>query len=564
MKTLQFLNMGAWILMILLMSVTELAAGGKRISLSAGTGNRFFPASERSVFNGIEDGTIACWLSDSDDGLLVAQKLDRNGNVIWNDGGVKADHEIGSGFESGTDYPLIFSDDQGGAVIIYRKIYYDREDVYMIRLDGNGDNLMTPVKISGLYGGYNYSPSAAKISNNELIVVWENFSDGEFNIHAQKIDIHGNKLWNRGEEIIICNAYRDQRKPVVTCNDEGKFFVSWLDARNRSEYAFDLYANTFDTDGNRIAHPENGVMIFHNRIQNMTDKGVFYNHNSIYSGDYFKVAIENVNDNLFANVILLSTDIMISRVTERNFENGSLQTNPLIIKTGKTGHAMIWNSGNKGRNTIYGISSDFNSADAGKGFDIFNNDINKLKDRTLTGTQIQNALCVSTGRLFFPWIDQGSEKLNLTSVRLSDGSGNFENTVTIEDKIIAGEHATITCHGNTIRIIYSHSGGIFAHVREIQNTGSRRTTVDAALNNFPNPFNPTTKIFFNIPADGSVSLSVFDITGRTVKTLINDEYKKAGVYDATFDGSDMPSGVFFTRLSLPDGSVLTKKMMMIK
>ena len=65
--------------------------------------------------------------------------------------------------------------------------------------------------------------------------------------------------------------------------------------------------------------------------------------------------------------------------------------------------------------------------------------------------------------------------------------------------------------------------------------------------NYPNPFNPSTKISFTIPKGSFVTLKVYDITGREVKTLIN-EYKQSGSYEAEFSGSEMTSGVYYYRL----------------
>ena len=80
--------------------------------------------------------------------------------------------------------------------------------------------------------------------------------------------------------------------------------------------------------------------------------------------------------------------------------------------------------------------------------------------------------------------------------------------------------------------------------------------------NFPNPFNPTTKISFSIPRAGLVNLKVFDISGREVADLVN-EFKNAGQYRITFDGSSLSSGVYFYSLSSQNFRE-TKKMILVK
>jgi hypothetical protein len=80
--------------------------------------------------------------------------------------------------------------------------------------------------------------------------------------------------------------------------------------------------------------------------------------------------------------------------------------------------------------------------------------------------------------------------------------------------------------------------------------------------NYPNPFNPITRIDFDIPKNGFVSLKVYDILGREVQTLVN-ENKTAGSYSVDFNGADLTSGVYFYRLE-SEGFSNVKRMIVIK
>ncbi|MCX6151446.1 MAG: T9SS type A sorting domain-containing protein [Ignavibacteriales bacterium] len=89
------------------------------------------------------------------------------------------------------------------------------------------------------------------------------------------------------------------------------------------------------------------------------------------------------------------------------------------------------------------------------------------------------------------------------------------------------------------------------------------------LNNYPNPFNPSTKIGFLIPASpaggsefGFVSLKVFDVLGNEITTLVN-EVKPSGKYQVEFNAADLPSGIYFYKLQAGN-FVETKKMLMLK
>jgi hypothetical protein len=80
--------------------------------------------------------------------------------------------------------------------------------------------------------------------------------------------------------------------------------------------------------------------------------------------------------------------------------------------------------------------------------------------------------------------------------------------------------------------------------------------------NYPNPFNPMTNIKYQIPKNCFVSIKIYDITGREIAKLVND-YKQAGYYTVTFNGSNFASGVYFYRIQSGD-FVQVKKMVLIK
>ena len=80
--------------------------------------------------------------------------------------------------------------------------------------------------------------------------------------------------------------------------------------------------------------------------------------------------------------------------------------------------------------------------------------------------------------------------------------------------------------------------------------------------NYPNPFNPGTTIRYDLPEAGNVNISVFDLTGRLVRTL-QDGRKAAGSYTINFNSSGLASGVYFYQIRA--GSFIeTKRMMLIK
>lgn len=80
--------------------------------------------------------------------------------------------------------------------------------------------------------------------------------------------------------------------------------------------------------------------------------------------------------------------------------------------------------------------------------------------------------------------------------------------------------------------------------------------------NYPNPFNPSTKIDFSLPNSTNVELKIFDVLGREVYTLLNEEFA-AGNYSVDFNASELPSGMYFYKLTSGEFSEV-KKMVLIK
>lgn len=80
--------------------------------------------------------------------------------------------------------------------------------------------------------------------------------------------------------------------------------------------------------------------------------------------------------------------------------------------------------------------------------------------------------------------------------------------------------------------------------------------------NYPNPFNPVTNIQYKISKPGLVRLTVYDIQGRVVQSLVNNQ-QSAGTYEISFDASKFSSGAYFYTLAT-DGNIVTKRMLLVK
>lgn len=106
-------------------------------------------------------------------------------------------------------------------------------------------------------------------------------------------------------------------------------------------------------------------------------------------------------------------------------------------------------------------------------------------------------------------------------------------------------------------ILHTTNGGVVSDVNE-----NNIVTRFELIQNFPNPFNPNTKIKYSISQLSNVVIKIFDILGNEIETLISEE-KSAGTYEITWYAKNLPSGVYFYQLRAK-GFVETKKMILIK
>ena len=81
--------------------------------------------------------------------------------------------------------------------------------------------------------------------------------------------------------------------------------------------------------------------------------------------------------------------------------------------------------------------------------------------------------------------------------------------------------------------------------------------------NYPNPFNPSTTISFSLEKTNKIDLKIYDITGKLVKTIMNNELHNAGTYEVNVDMSGHSSGVYFAELN-NGAQRLQQKMLLVK
>jgi hypothetical protein len=220
----------------------------------------------------------------------------------------------------------------------------------------------------------------------------------------------------------------------------------------------------------------------------------------------------------------------------------------------------------------------------------------KVNNDTPGHTQDLPWICVDrvTGYIWIVFYDSrnysGSSVYDTYVARSTNGGNTFQNVKVsnVNSSTMStpwlGDYIGITAYNNKVRPVWTTSTGygtsniwtalIDTFTIGIQPVNSEMPDKFSLYQNYPNPFNPTTKIKFDIPQKTviarsratwqslMVTLKVFDILGKEIATLVNEQLS-SGTYEVTFDGSNLPSGIYFYQLKTEKFSE-TKKLILLK
>jgi hypothetical protein len=455
-------------------------------------------------------GAIITW-TDNRSGAGVSnshiyvQRVDGSGNWLWTNSGVAVCTAAG-----GQTNPQLTSDGAGGAIITW----YDHRisgsaHIFAQRVDGLGvvkwttDGVAICTVTSGEYG-----PAITSDGSGGAIIAWDDYRVTSFDIYAQRVDGFGVTKWTTNG-VAVCSAPDDQGAPQLISDGAGGAIITWDDLRGSYR---DIYAQRVDALG-VVKWTTNGVAIC---------KAYEHQVRPCLTSDNVGGAIIAWTDSR----VLEETHIYVQRVDALGVvkwtTNGVVvstatggESSPQLASDGVEGAIITWRDLQSGNGDIYAQRVD------GSG--------------NLKWASVGVAVCNAQG-------DQ------LGPVLTPDGTGGV---------IIAWED---TRNGN--HDIYAQR--VPAGMADVV---LRPAAITALSQSFPNPFNPVTHITFSLAVAGDVSLRIYDIESRLVRSVV-DGWREPGVYSEIWDGKDddgsaLPSGVYLYRLET-DKFVTTKKMVLLK
>jgi hypothetical protein len=187
-----------------------------------------------------------------------------------------------------------------------------------------------------------------------------------------------------------------------------------------------------------------------------------------------------------------------------------------------------------------------------------------------------------TGYLYVIFYDRrnyatSSYTTDVYIARSTNGGATFDNVKINSTSFVPtpyvffGDYNGISAYNNKVRPIWTRMDGntnsiwtaiIDSLTIDIRKIDEKIPSSYSLKQNYPNPFNPKTDIKFDLSKSGKVKLSVFDIRGKELKLLINENLS-AGKYETSFDASNYSSGIYFYKLEIENYSD-TKKMVFLK
>ncbi|MBS1493123.1 MAG: T9SS type A sorting domain-containing protein [Bacteroidetes bacterium] len=502
-----------------------------------------------TMVNDDNGGAILTWRDyRSNIGLadIYAQRVSPTGAMLWVANGVSICNQAA---EQGA--PKLISDGTGGAFITWSDNRAGDYDIYTQRISAGGAPQWTTNGVATCTSASDQlTPSICSDGAAGVIITWSDFrSTTDFNIYAQRQGPAGGIVWTVDGIVMNNNVAYAQTEPQIISDELGGAIITWTDYR--TGVLADIYAQRVSSTG-AVQWTATGVTICTAANDQIKSQLVSDGNHGAYIAweDHRNAGNSDIYVQRIASDASLNWSANGVAVCDANYD----QLNPSIVSNGNNGALVVWQDfrgGNDFDIVTYGFNTALPVELASLTSIVNNRDVN-LKWTTVSeinnsGFEIERKNYSATND---NWVNAGFVAGNGTVNTLSEYNFQDQNLQTGKYNYRLKQ---IDYNGN----YEYHNLSSFVQI----GTPSKFNLSQ----NYPNPFNPVTKINFEIPIDAMVNITVFDMAGREVKTLVN-ETKSAGFYTVQFDASGISSGLYFYRI-MTDGNdkfIMTKKLIVIK
>jgi hypothetical protein len=261
-----------------------------------------------------------------------------------------------------------------------------------------------------------------------------------------------------------------------------------------------------------------------------------------------------------------STDGGVTWGADTRLTNNTAESRyPYIAVSGSIVHT-VWYDNRDGNDEIYYKRSTDGGVTWGADTRLTNN----------TAYSNVPSIAVSGSIVHTVWQDNRDGNYEIYYKRSTDGGVSWETDTRLTNNTAGSWYPSIAVSGSIVHTVWSddRDGNDEIYYKRnptgnvgIQNISTEIPSAFSLEQNYPNPFNPTTKIRFAIPSNvkgqtSNVKITIYDALGREITSLVNEQLVP-GTYEADWNASNYPSGVYFYKLTAGD-FVETKKMLLTK
>ena len=201
-------------------------------------------------------------------------------------------------------------------------------------------------------------------------------------------------------------------------------------------------------------------------------------------------------------------------------------------------------------------------------------DVRLTNDSAYSQTSNSNAWCVASSGsvVHVVWDDNRDGNMEIYYKRSTDAGLTWGADTRLTNDAASSRFPSVAVSGSVVHVVWTdeRDGNYEIYYKrdpsgnptEIQNISAEIPSKYSLSQNYPNPFNPTTNIKYQIANNSFVTLIIFNILGREVATLVNEQLEP-GTYNVDWNASQFTNGIYFYRLKTK-GFTDTKKLILLK
>ncbi len=434
-------------------------------------------------------------------------------------------------------------------------VWYDdrdgNEEIYYKRSMNNGASWDPDVRLTNSTGLSNYP--AIFVSGLNVRIAWRDYRDGNYEEYYKQSN-NGGVSW--GNDVRLTNAQSTSSIPAIYISNNNEFIV-WHDYRDdpNGDIEAEIYFKKSTDNGITWSNDfrlTNSVRMSENPSISVSNSTIHIVWADSRMGGGSEIFYKESTDN--GNT--WTTDLQISNNPPLMVSN-----NPCISSSGQN-LFVVWNDHRNYHSQIYFKRS----IDGGLSW---SSEISISND---SSSSYNASLVNYNEQLHFVYYDNRDNYFKIYYEKSNDLGLTWLPELKLTHDNTAGSSRPSMCISNNqlnviwcdtrfgnFEIFYKNNPGGLTNINTQNNLNVKAYLLSQ---NYPNPFNPKTKIRFDVPTTSFTKLIVYDLLGREVATLVNEELKP-GSYEADWDASNFSSGVYFYKIISGD-FVETKKMVLMK